>query len=741
MRTAQREPIKTFAVGFDIAEFSELHHARKIAERYGTEHHEVVVGADDFIADFARLCWLYDEPMGEPPAIPTYYMCQAAKQHVSVMLTGEGADEQFGGYSKYVFDSFAGMLEWLPAGMRHAGLRGAGAAMPFQGRRLRSILEILGLSSETQRFASWFGGFDTSLQRQLLHPDFLKEVGDGGLESRFSAIMTGCNDRQSAFNRFLYCDIHSRLVDDILVKGDRMSMAAGIEARVPFLDHRVAEFAAGLPSRYKVAGLQKKILLKKLAERYLPHETIYRRKVGFTVPLGRWFGGPLAGLISQVLLSERFFERGYFQPEMVRKVVREHLERKVDREQGIWLLLTLELWHRIFVDDDGSAAASERSVPSWHNCRGREGYPMDKPKIVILSPPLRAVSGFSTHANLLLGSGLAQKYELLHFCVGSEGRIESSLQKLTRLAVSPFALLYLGFRQRPDILHINTGLDHKAYWRDMLYLAVAKLLRAKVVSQIHGGPTPDQFFPHSAALTWLLRRVLSASDAVSVLSLAEYRAYAAFAPGIRLAHIPNAIDTSGLLETIQPPDPRRPLRLVYVGRLVRAKGLFETLDALASLRRAGRRLHLEIAGSGADEPALRARSAELGLEDGVVFRGPLFGNQKNELWRAADLLVFPSYSEGPAVFAAGGDGGRYAGNYLRGRRNPGRDAARSAWIIRASARCAVALAAAIAALDDDRALLERMAHAARARVLEQYTMARLAQDFSVPVRGGVAARG
>lgn len=366
-----REPIKTFAVGFDIPEFSELHHARKIAERYGTEHHEVVVGADDFIADFARLCWLYDEPMGEPPAIPTYYMCQAAKQHVSVMLTGEGADEQFGGYSKYVFDSFSGMLDWLPNGVRHSSLRGMGAAMPFKGRRLRSILEILGLSSESQRFASWFGGFDTSLQRQLLHPDFLKEVGDGGLEGEFSAIMSGCNDKESALNRFLYCDIHSRLVDDILVKGDRMSMAAGIEARVPFLDHRVVEFAAGLPTQHKVSGLQKKILLKKLAERYLPHETIYRRKVGFTVPLARWFGGPLSGLISHVLLSERFFDRGYFQPDVVKRVVRQHMERKVDREQGIWLLLTLELWHRIFVDDDGSAAASERLGAELAQASGR----------------------------------------------------------------------------------------------------------------------------------------------------------------------------------------------------------------------------------------------------------------------------------------------------------------------------------------------------------------------------------
>ncbi|HTN66590.1 MAG TPA: glycosyltransferase family 4 protein [Burkholderiaceae bacterium] len=353
---------------------------------------------------------------------------------------------------------------------------------------------------------------------------------------------------------------------------------------------------------------------------------------------------------------------------------------------------------------------------------------MRKPKVVILSPPLTAVSGFSTHANLLLASGLSQTYELLHFCAGSEGRVENRLQKLARLVSSPFALLRFGLRQRPDIVHINTGLDHKAYWRDLSYLAMAKLLRIKVVNQIHGGPTPAQFFPHSAALTWLLRRVLESSDAVSVLSREEYKAYAAFAPDILLARIPNAIDPSDLLGPIAAPEPGRPLRLVYIGRLVREKGLFEALDAIASLRRAGRRLQLDIAGGGAARQELQARSAELGLSDSVTFHGPVFGAEKNALWRAADALVFPSYSEGlpyslleamaagtPAITCAVGAVPDVMQHGVHGLFVPPRDAD--------------AVAAAIAALDDDRALLERMAHAARDRVLEHYTLNRLAQDF------------
>ena len=150
------------------------------------------------------------------------------------------------------------------------------------------------------------------------------------------------------------------MVDDILVKGDRMSMGAGIEARVPFLDHRLVEFAASLPQHLKVSGLSSKIVLKRLAERYIPRETIYRRKVGFTVPLTRWFAGPWRGLIDDVLLSDRCLDRGYYDADVVRGIVSDHVGGRVDREQGIWLVLALEIWHRLFVDDDGSEAAVDR---------------------------------------------------------------------------------------------------------------------------------------------------------------------------------------------------------------------------------------------------------------------------------------------------------------------------------------------------------------------------------------------
>ncbi len=139
-----------------------------------------------------------------------------------------------------------------------------------------------------------------------------------------------------------------------------MSMASGIEARVPFLDHKFVEFAAGLPPQYKASGSKTKIMLKTLAERYIPHETIYRRKVGFSVPLTPWFLGPLRNFVRDTLLDERSLSRGYYRPEVLRQVVNDHLNAKVDRSRSIWSLLAIEIWHRLFVDDDGTEAASER---------------------------------------------------------------------------------------------------------------------------------------------------------------------------------------------------------------------------------------------------------------------------------------------------------------------------------------------------------------------------------------------
>jgi asparagine synthase (glutamine-hydrolysing) len=220
--------------------------------------------------------------------------------------------------------------------------------MPFSKRRARIALENLSIADEAERLVSWFSGFDSVGLAEIVRPGVLE---GGGAAARLREDLARC-DSDRGLDRMLYADLHTWLVDDLLIKGDRMSMASSVEARVPFLDHPLVEYAAGLPAEYKARGTRTKIVLKKLAERYIPHETIYRRKVGFTVPLTPWLKGPLAGFVRETLLGERALGRGYFRPEVITRLVEDHLEGRVDRGRSLWTLLALEMWHRLFVDGD-----------------------------------------------------------------------------------------------------------------------------------------------------------------------------------------------------------------------------------------------------------------------------------------------------------------------------------------------------------------------------------------------------
>jgi glycosyltransferase involved in cell wall biosynthesis len=364
---------------------------------------------------------------------------------------------------------------------------------------------------------------------------------------------------------------------------------------------------------------------------------------------------------------------------------------------------------------------------------------MNRHKIVLFGPSLDALSGVSTHVRMLFASDLAHDYDLLHFQVGSEGRRENALQKLMRLTLSPFQLALFLLRTGTQVVHINASLEPKSYWRDLVYLIVAKLLGRRVVSQIHGGAMPQDLFRGNVVLTWVLRRFLVASDVVTVLSRAELTAYQAFGARIRVHLVPNAVDTAGLADQMRAYNTNRPLKLVYVGRLVRTKGLFEVIKALIELKRAGREFELSIAGGGPDQCELMAASESAGLNDRVHFLGSVVGEKKHRLWLDSDLFVFPTYHREGLPYslleamAAGcvpiatpvGAIPDVMQDWEHGLFVPVKDAC--------------ALANAVATLDDERASLIRMAEAARRRVAEQYTVVRLADDFRKLYAGCLAS--
>lgn len=352
-----------------------------------------------------------------------------------------------------------------------------------------------------------------------------------------------------------------------------------------------------------------------------------------------------------------------------------------------------------------------------------------KIRVLIFSPALTAVSGVSTHVKMILDSNLAHRFELRHFQVGSEGRKENSAQRILRFVFSPFLLLVYLIKFRPDIVHLNTSMDHKAFWRDFSYLIIARLLGCKVVNQFHSGTSPTSLFSNPV-LAFLLKRFLLASNIVTVLSSGAQSSHKAFEERIKVALVPNAIDTSGLLDVERnEASDHGPLKLVYVGRLVRSKGLLDALAALKILKDGGLNFSFRIAGSGPDEAVVRALISSLNLNADVSLLGPVFGSAKNELWRDSNVLVFPTYNEGlpyslleamaagcvPVICPVGG-----IPDVLR----------QGVHGMLVPAGNPSAVADAIKSLSLDRVALQRMSVACRQRIREHYTMDRMADNFA-----------
>ena len=272
---------------------------------------------------------------------------------------------------------------------------------------------------------------------------------------------------------------------------------------------------------------------------------------------------------------------------------------------------------------------------------------MKSPAALLLGPCREAMSGVSTHLNLLFASRLAEKFRLLHFQVGREGRNEQAFGRLVRLAVSPVLLAATIVLRRVAIVHVNTSSDMRGYWRDLVYMIVATMCGTRIVYQVHGGALPQRLFNRHRVLTGFLRLTLRLPDVIVVLARTELEAYRAFVPRQRVIALPNSVDCASFAGLpARRPDPRAPLRLVYIGRLAREKGLHELLRGLALARARGIDAQLTIAGSGPEESRLRETADGLGLSRRIEFAGPALGRRKIELLGGSDLFVLASYSEG-----------------------------------------------------------------------------------------------
>jgi asparagine synthase (glutamine-hydrolysing) len=341
--------IKTFSIGFNEAAYDETAHARRIAERWGTDHHEFIV-EPDALSILPRLVRHYGEPYADSSAIPTFYVAQMTRRHVTVALNGDGGDESFAGYERYLANHLAERMRSIP--VVAAATRALSRVIPDSidpKSRARQAQRFLAAATRpmAERYPRWLKTFQDEAKPRLYSQEF-----SGLLNGRSAGAMEPHSiSRLPAhpIDAAMAIDVASYLPYDLLVKVDITSMANSLEARSPFLDHEVMEFAARLPVEIKFRRGRLKSLLKRAFTDLLPPENVNRRKMGFGVPVGQWFRGPLRDPLRDALLSPRALARGYFRELEVRRLVEEHLERRADHSFRLWNLLMMELWHREFI--------------------------------------------------------------------------------------------------------------------------------------------------------------------------------------------------------------------------------------------------------------------------------------------------------------------------------------------------------------------------------------------------------
>ncbi len=352
MARAMDTPVQTFCVGFDDETFDERPFARMVAERYSTKHTELIVKAP--VADILpRVVWQYDEPFADPSAVPSYAIAQLTRQYVTVVLNGDGGDESFAGYNRYLIDRLFRRSDVLPHQMRRAiavALKCLPAASQGRGllRKLAKLADLIALDP-SRRYARWFGQFTPDDRHRLYTDDFTHATNGSDAEDMFVDLFAE-SDADNSIDADLSTDVNLYLPDDLLVKMDRASMAHSLEARSPLLDHVFMEFVATLPAAMKLSGNRTKHIFKQSLRGVIPDIILDRPKMGFGAPISSWIRNELREMAGDLLLSSRAKQRGYFRADVVERMWAEHISSHLDHSEKLWDLLVLELWQNTFID-------------------------------------------------------------------------------------------------------------------------------------------------------------------------------------------------------------------------------------------------------------------------------------------------------------------------------------------------------------------------------------------------------
>jgi len=350
-------PLQTFSVAFKERAFNELEYAREVARAIGADSHEIVIDDKDFFGALPKLVWHEDEPIAHSSSVPLYFVSALARQHVTVVLTGEGSDELLAGYGKYLrlaWNWRAGTVyeKFVPQALRGSIANGVVKNLPGKLGRIATRTFLAMDRSPESMFFDNFASIRLADQWSLLAPGSRAAATRAQAYGPSRAYFEKPNGHSTLLDRLLYADIKTYLVE-LLMKQDQMSMATSIESRVPFLDHTLVEFAAHLPDEWKLNGFTTKRVLRESMKGLLPESILNRPKMGFPVPFAAWTRGSWNGVARDVLLDSRSRQRGIIDPIAVDRLLRDHAEGRTEGGDRIWSLLNLELWHRTFIDNEG----------------------------------------------------------------------------------------------------------------------------------------------------------------------------------------------------------------------------------------------------------------------------------------------------------------------------------------------------------------------------------------------------
>ncbi len=673
MARASASPVKTFSIGFKNEDFNELRYARLVAEHFKTEHHELIV-EPKISETLEKLTGMLEEPFGDSSMIPTYYVSCMARKHVTVALSGDGGDELFAGYDRYAvnlrrrhFDYLPGWLgalyrdhvyHRLPPSFR--GRKFAwNASLKSRDRYLDGILFLPGYHRE----------------RPLFSDDFLASVSN---EHEILRQFQDYYDRAPAndsLSRLLYLDTKTYLPADILSKVDRMSMATSLEVRAPILDHLFIEWVTSLPVRWKYRNGTRKFILKRLAERLgIPSELLHRRKQGFSLPLVHWMRQEMKDHLLGILLEPRTLQRGYFNPDAVSALTKQHIQGACDRSGILWQLLVFELWNRNFMErsfrapgdratdvSTGDNGERSESIEQWSTgANGSSfhsslvaGEKQSRMRLAIVAPSLRKMGGQAVQADLLMRNW-QHDLSVEAMFVPTDPEFPSFIAWMESVPILRTVVrmpIYWGrvwrAARQVDVIHIFSA----SYWSFLLAPTpawiISRLHGRKTVLNYRSGEARDHL-KHSAISRAVLRRM----DKCVVPSSYLQHVFREF--GMSAEIVPNLVD----LTQVQYRE-RKPLRPV----LICTRGL-EPYYAVDDAVRAFSRVQQEFAdaklvlvGGGSQERQVRALTAELGLSN-VEFVGNVARDQIGRYYNEADIFVNTSVLDNTPVsileaFAAG----------------------------------------------------------------------------------------